>query len=233
MIEKKIGQQYEEWAKSYDEDKIKLFGESGVDYNEFMKSLLSLCELKPNMSILDVGAGTGLTSIAIAKALSCNCRILAVEPIDEMIERARTNVQQEGVEDCIEFKNGIGESLPCNDEEFDLVTCTFAIRHMDVEGALLEFERVLRPSGRIVIADICAPEKWRSLPGKIITPLMQFMISRKYKGEMKSKVLTVNEWKTLIEKLDLRIRSIVEFPGKREPEWEIKRVIMSIQKGIQ
>ena len=49
------------------------------------------------------------------------------------------------------------------------------------------------------------------------------MISRKYKGEMKSKVLTVEEWKTLIGHLDLKIVDILEFPGRREPESEIKK----------
>jgi len=230
MKDKNIEEQYRKWAETYDIDKIRLIEKQGTNYEEFMSTFINLCELKHGMHILDVGAGTGLTSIAIAKTLSCNCKIIAIEPVDEMIEKAKKNIRQERIEGCISIKRGVGESIPCEGEEFDLITCTFAIRHMDIEKAISEFRRTLKPGGKIVIADICAPEKWRSPLGKMITPLMQFIISRKYKGEMKSKVLTVAEWKALIEKSGLKINDIVEFPGKREPEWEIKRVIISIKK---
>lgn len=231
MKDKKIEEQYRKWAETYDMDKIRLIEKQGTNYEEFMNAFMDLCELKHGMNILDVGAGTGLTSIAIAKALLCKCKILAIEPVDEMIEKAKRNIRQERVEECIVIKKGLGESIPCNDEEFDLITCTFAIRHMDIEKAISEFRRTLKPGGKIVIADICAPEKWRSPLGKIITPLMQFTISRKYKGEMKSKVLTVAEWKALIKKSGLRVDGIIEFPGKREPDWELKRIIISMRKA--
>jgi ubiquinone/menaquinone biosynthesis C-methylase UbiE len=230
MINEKIKEQYRVWASTYDEDKVKLFKDSGIDYQEFMDSLIEVCGLKPGMNILDVGAGTGLTSIAIAKALVGNCKILAIEPVDEMIEKARVNIQKEGFNKIINVEKATAENIPCGNETYDLIICTFAIRHMDIEKALKEFARVLKPNGKIVIADIAAPEKWRSLLGKIIMPIMQLMISRKYKGEIKSKVLTTNEWKNLIEKLNLKIVQIVEFPGKRDPEWELKRVIISLQR---
>jgi len=226
-----VEKQYKKWAETYEEDKVKLIEKYGTSYEEFMNSFLTLCELKPNMVILDVGAGTGLTSIAIAKALSGECRIQAIEPVDEMIEKAKMNIQREGFDKCIHIEKGRGESLPYNNGEFDLITCTFAIRHMEIERALKEFKRVLKTNGKVVIADICAPEKWRSTLGRIITPVMQFIISRKYKGEIKSKVLTVEEWKTIIEKSGLRVDKIIEFPGKRDPEWELKRIIISIRKG--
>ncbi|HEC87655.1 MAG TPA: class I SAM-dependent methyltransferase [Thermoplasmatales archaeon] len=230
MKDKRIEEQYRKWAETYDKDKIRLLEKQGTNYEEFMRRFIDLCDLKQEMNILDVGTGTGLTSIAIAKALSCKCKIFAIEPVEEMIGKAKRNIQQEGVEECIHIRRGVGESLPCNDENFDLITCTFAIRHMDVMKAISEFKRVLKRDGKIVVADICAPEKWRSIPGRIITPFMQFMVSRKYKGEMKSKVLTVEEWKTLLKKSGLTLDKIIEFPGKREPHWELKRVIISMRK---
>lgn len=230
MKDKKIEEQYINWAATYDEDKVKLFEKSGIDYNEFMNSFIKVCELKPRMKILDVGAGTGLTSISLAKTLSGNCSILTLEPVDEMIEKAKINISMEDLENIISIKKGTGENIPNKNQIYDLITCTFAIRHMEIENALSEFKRVLKNDGKIVIAEICAPEKWRTLFGKIMAFFMQRIISRKYKGETKSKVITVQEWIELLEKLELSIDKVIEFPGRRDPQWELKRVLISIKK---
>lgn len=68
------------------------------------------------MNILDVGVGTGLTSLHIAKYLSGNCKILGVEPVEEMIKRAKYNIKKESLEDVISIKKGIGENIPCENE---------------------------------------------------------------------------------------------------------------------
>ena len=81
-------------------------------------------------------------------------------------------------------------------------------------------------------ADIRAPEKWRSPLGKMITPLMQFIISRKLQRRNEIKDSYGREWNALIEKSGLKINNIIEFSGKREPEWEIKRVMISIKKRV-
>jgi ubiquinone/menaquinone biosynthesis C-methylase UbiE len=99
---------------------------------------------------------------------------------------------------------------------------------MNIEKALKEFTKVLKPEGRIVIADIYAPEKWRSMLEKLITPIIQFTFRfRKYKAETKSRVLTISEWRALLEYLELTITQIQEFPGKKDPDWEIGRAIIA------
>lgn len=94
-----------------------------------------------------------------------------------------------------------------------------------------EFIRVLKPDGKIVIADICAPEKWRTLSGKILMFLVLCLsVAKKHKGEAKSKVLTLNEWKKLLENMGLKIVKTKEFVGKKDPHWEMRRVIISAKK---
>ena len=230
-MEDKVNEQYTSWAATYDRDKVEMFAKAGYSYEEFMVRLLKLCGLRAGMNILDVGSGTGLTAISIAKALSGNCRILGIEPIDAMIERAKSNIKNEELEDVILIKKASAKNVPSEDHVYDLVTCTFAIRHTDVGKALAEFIRVLKPNGRIVIADIYAPEKWRSVLGKLMAPFFQFAFRfRKYKAETKSNVLTINEWRTLLEGLGLTVIDIVEFPGKKDPQWEIGRAIIAIEK---
>jgi ubiquinone/menaquinone biosynthesis C-methylase UbiE len=230
-MEGKVNEQYTSWAATYDRDKVEMFAQAGYSYEEFMVRLLKLCGLRVGMNILDVGTGTGLTAISVAKALSGNCRILGIEPIDAMIDKAKSNIKNEELEDVILIKKASAENVPSEDHVYDLVTCTFAIRHTDVGKALAEFIRVLKPNGRIVIADIYAPEKWRSVLGKIMAPVFQFAFRfRKYKAETKSNVLTMNEWRTLLEGLGLTVIDILEFPGKKDPQWEIGRAIIAIEK---
>jgi len=229
-MEDKVNEQYTSWAATYDRDKVEIFAQAGYSYEEFMVRFLKLCGLRAGMNILDVGTGTGLTSISIAKALSGNCRILGIEPIDAMIEKAKSNIKNEELGNVITIKKASAENVPGEDHIYDLVTCTFAIRHTDIGKALAEFIRVLKPKGRVVLADIYAPERWRSVLGKLMAPVFQFAFRfSKYKAETKSKVLTINEWRTLLGGLGLTVIDIVEFPGKKDPHWEIGRAIIVIE----
>jgi ubiquinone/menaquinone biosynthesis C-methylase UbiE len=230
-MEDKVNEQYTSWAATYDRDKVEMFAQAGYSYEEFMIRFLKFCGLRSGMNILDVGTGTGLTALSVAKALLGNCRISGIEPTDAMIEKAEANIKNEGLQDVIFINKASAEKLPGGDRVYDLVTCTFAIRHTNIEKALAEFIRVLKPRGRIVIADIYAPGKWRSVLGKLMAPFFQFAFRfRKYKAETKSKVLTIDEWRTLLEGLRLTVIDIVEFPGKKDPEWEIGRAIIAIEK---
>jgi len=230
-MEDKVNEQYTSWAATYDRDKVEMFAQAGYSYEEFMVRFLKLCALRAGINILDVGTGTGLTAISVAKALLGKCKILGIEPIDAMIEKAKSNIKNEELGDVILIKKASAENVPSEDHIYDLVTCTFAIRHTDIGKVLAEFIRVLKTKGRIVIADIYAPEKWRSVLGKLMAPVFQFAFRfRKYKAETKSNVLTINEWRTLLGGLGLTVIDIVEFPGKKDPQWEIGRAIIAIEK---
>ena len=232
-MEDKVKEQYTSWAATYDKEKMQMFARAGYSYEEFMDRMVKFCDLRAGMNILDVGTGTGLTAISVAKALSGKCRILGIEPIDTMLEKAITNIKNEELQDIILMDKASAENIPSIDCAYDLVTCTFAIRHTNIEKALGEFIRVLKPKGRIVIADIYAPEKWRSVFGNLMTPVFQFAFRlRKYKAETKSKVLTMNEWRALLDGLGLNVIDIVEFPGKKDPEWEMGRAIIAIEKKL-
>jgi len=230
-ISGKIKEQYTRWAASYDQEKVAIFARAGYSYEEFMGRFIKCCGLKDGMKILDVGSGTGLTAIALAKALSGKCQIVGIEPVAAMAARAGANIKKEHLEDAVTIEQASAENIPGGDSVYDLVSCSFAVRHMNINKALSEFIRVLKPKGRLVIADIYAPEKWRSALGKVITPFLRFAFRfSKYKAETKSKVLTINEWKALLEGLGLTIIEVVPFPGKKEPDWQLGRAIIALAK---
>jgi ubiquinone/menaquinone biosynthesis C-methylase UbiE len=145
----KVNKQYTSWAATYNRDKVKMFAQAGYSYEEFMIHFLKSCGLRAGMNILDVGTGMGLSTISLAKALSGNCSILGIEPVDTMIEKAEANIKNEELQDVILISKASAEDLPSENRVYDLVTCTFAICHTNVEKTLAEFIRVLNAKGKI------------------------------------------------------------------------------------
>jgi demethylmenaquinone methyltransferase/2-methoxy-6-polyprenyl-1,4-benzoquinol methylase len=104
---------------------------------------------KPGERILDVAAGTGTSSAALAKS---GATIVAVDFSPGMIEEGRR--RQPG----IEFVEADAERLPFGDEEFDAVTISFGLRNISNPiVALGEMYRVLKPGGRLVVTEFSHP----------------------------------------------------------------------------
>jgi SAM-dependent methyltransferase len=70
-----------------------------------------------------------------------------------MVEVARSLARRIGMEEKIRFDVGSGESLPYDDEAFDLVFGHDVLHHMEMRRAMAETRRVLRPGGRAIFAE--------------------------------------------------------------------------------
>jgi SAM-dependent methyltransferase len=92
--------------------------------------------------VVDLGAGTGKLSRSL---VMLGHRVVAVEPLPEMLERLRAVVPDATA------AVGAAESIPLPDEAADVVACAQAFHWFDQERALVEIARVLRPGGRVAI----------------------------------------------------------------------------------
>jgi ubiquinone/menaquinone biosynthesis C-methylase UbiE len=110
--------------------------------------------------VLDVGTGRGLMAIGFAKKAK---KVYAIDRwrhrdlLANSIERSTQNAKFEGVGKKIVFKAGDPKKIPFKDKTFDIVVCTYAILNLPHGGrkkALGEMVRVLKPKGRILIADV-------------------------------------------------------------------------------
>lgn len=114
--------------------------------------------LQPGESFLDVGCGTGGVTIPAKIRVGENGGAAGIDPALEMIAVARRKAQRAGIE--IDFRVGVIEALPFPEETFDVVTSSLMMHHLpeplQVEG-LAEIWRVLKPGGRILIADMMRP----------------------------------------------------------------------------
>jgi ubiquinone/menaquinone biosynthesis C-methylase UbiE len=108
--------------------------------------------------ILDVGCGTGATTVAMALSpVLAASEVIGVDPNDHSIDAAVVRAQGYHLTDarCSFRLIGVGEPLPFEDASFDLTTCVSVIEYVhrveDRRALVAELERVTRPGGHILL----------------------------------------------------------------------------------
>jgi len=145
-------------AKVYDFcEPILLLGKQGA-YN---REIVALLALEPGQRALDLGCGTGELTRMIADGLDAarGGQAVGIDAAAKMIQVAR---KKRGNDTC-RFDVVAAESLPYEDASFDAVVSSLFFHHVDLElkqRTLAESFRVLKPGGKLVIADMHIPTTW-------------------------------------------------------------------------
>ena len=107
--------------------------------------------LKPGHQLLDVACGTGLVAAEAAKILGGPEHITCLDPSEGMLAVARARLDAT-------FVAGSAEQMPFPENSFDFLTMGYALRHVtSLEKTFLEFRRVLRPGGKLLILEVTKP----------------------------------------------------------------------------
>ena len=113
----------------------------------------ALGKINQGEQVLDIGCGAGVDTILAALSVGPKGSVVGVDIVPEMISRAERNLQMMDL-DNVDFQNTSGENLPFADDTFDAVISNGVINLIpDKEAALSEIIRVLKPAGRLMVAD--------------------------------------------------------------------------------
>lgn len=154
-----VGEQFNKTAPDYDRMEAILGFGTGPSYR---RRTLLLAGLKPGMKVLDVGMGTGLVARQAASIVGDPSSITGVDPSPGMIQSAKLPAGVTVVE-------GRAEQIPLPDGGFDFLSMGYALRHIsDLSVAFAEFQRVLKPGGKVCILELTPPK------GKIANALVKW-----------------------------------------------------------
>lgn len=138
---------------NYDPEIINALPDSALASYCGVGNPFGLGPIQEGEEVLDIGCGTGVDTLIAAIKVGANGRAVGIDMTPEMLDQAKNNLRETRLKN-VTFQPASAENLPFPDESFDVVISNGVFNLIpDKVKALAEAFRVLRSSGRLMIAD--------------------------------------------------------------------------------
>jgi len=144
------------WAEdlAYPQPELSRVPDATVESFAGVANPFSLGRIEPGRTVLDLGCGAGTDLLIAAQMVGSSGRVVGVDMTATMLARARESAQAMGLAN-VELHESLIESLPLPDASIDVVISNGVIDLIvDKNAVFSEIDRVLRPGGRLQVADV-------------------------------------------------------------------------------
>lgn len=144
------------WAEElgYPAEELARVPDGSVESFAGVANPFSLGRIEPGATVLDLGCGAGTDLLIAAQMAGPSGRAIGVDMTPSMLARARESAEAMGLAN-VELHESLIESLPAADASVDVVISNGVLDLVpDKEAVLAEIDRVLRPGGRVQLADV-------------------------------------------------------------------------------
>ncbi|HBT17588.1 MAG TPA: hypothetical protein DEB05_11615 [Firmicutes bacterium] len=150
--EQGVKEYFDQVAPHYNATRVQYYG------SNLCNLIFTHITIEQNMSVADIGCGTGYLTKALAEKAT---RVTAIDSSGEMLEIARQEIDKAGLSN-VEFINADASKLPFPVASFDLVFASMLLHHIsDPVEVLKEFNRILKAGGQVVLIDVEEhPHRW-------------------------------------------------------------------------
>jgi demethylmenaquinone methyltransferase/2-methoxy-6-polyprenyl-1,4-benzoquinol methylase len=122
------------------------------------KYTIELSGVRKGNRVLDIAGGTGDLSYDFARKVGPDGLVVLADINDSMLKVGRDRLADRGIAGNLETVQANAESLPFPDNYFDVITMAFGLRNVThKDKALAEFNRVLKPGGRLLVLEFSKP----------------------------------------------------------------------------
>jgi ubiquinone/menaquinone biosynthesis C-methylase UbiE len=189
-----------------------------IDLDHFRKRLLKYTRrafmLLPRMSkpcILDVGCGSGVPTIELAKLSKGN--VVGIDIDQSLLDELDNKIAKEGLSNRVQTKRSSMSSMDFADESFDIIWAEGAISVIGFERGLRKWRHLLRPSGFLVV----------HAETREVSNGLEMISSLGYKLLHKLPLPETAHWKEYYEPLETRIQ------GLRTKYWDSPKALKKLE----